>query len=376
MKHLYKYIIIIVFFMGISLTSCEEFLDQAPAGEETSEYIFEDYERALRYLDDLYDNLPALWHAAAGFGSRGFLETGTDMARYNSSYGSANKSINIGNWKSSSASREMDIWYDLYGQVRRANMFLENIDVFQNEPDYEGESRKETMKGEVYFMIAFQYFELLKRYGGVPLIKEVLEYDSDFHIPRASYDDTRDYILENLDLAYDLLPDEWSPDEYGRVTKAAVMAVKSRLLLYAASPLNNPNNEASRWLSAANAARDLIDYLDSSGMHPLYHDYQDLFMRGYPSERSEIIMPRHIGSNDVTFKSSLILYGQGLPGEGFQAYGNTSPTQNFVDRFDVIDFDIGGNAVGTEEFDWNNTAHVDSIYNNRDPRFYYTVIYN
>ena len=376
MKHLIKYIAILAVVAGFSLTSCEKFLDQAPAGEETSEYIFEDYLRSIRYMDLLYYYLPPLWEGGRGFGTYGFIETGTDMARYNSSYGTANQSINIGNWRASVASAEIERWEDLYAQIRRAFMFLDNIDKFQNEPQFEGVSRKVSMRGEVHFMIGFYYFELLKRYGGVPLVKEVLTLDSDFRIPRASYEEVKDYILENLDLAYDLVPDEWPRDDYGRITKAMVMALKSRLLLYAASPLNNPTNDQALWLEAAEASRDLIDYLDENNMHPLYHDYQNLFMRGYPSERPEIIMPKHVGANSISFNSHIIIYGQGLPGEGFQAYGNNSPTQNFVDRFEVIEFDGSGNAIASVPFDWDNPDHVANIYDNRDPRFYYTVLYN
>ncbi|MFO7574085.1 MAG: RagB/SusD family nutrient uptake outer membrane protein [Bacteroidales bacterium] len=376
MKHLFKYIIILAIVAGFSLTSCDEFLDQAPAGEETSEYIFEDYLRAARYMDLLYYYTPPLWEAARGFGTYGFIETGTDMARYNASYGTANQSINLGNWRASVASSEISRWGDLYAQIRRAHMFLDNIDLFQNEPTFEGESRKVTMRGEVHFMIGFYYFELLKRYGGVPLVKEVLSLDSDFKIPRASYDDVKEYILDNLDIAYDLVPDEWPTDNYGRVTKAQVMALKSRLLLYAASPLNNPTNDQARWLEAAEASRDLIDYLDENNMHPLFHDYQEIFMRSWSSDVPEIIMPRHRGASTVSFNSNLILYGQGLPHSDFQAYGNTSPTQNFVDRFEVIEYDAGGNPVGSVPFDWNNPDHVANIYDNRDPRFYYTVLYN
>jgi starch-binding outer membrane protein, SusD/RagB family len=377
MKRNIRYLTILAVLAGLFLSSCEKFLNQAPAGEETREFIFEDYQRAQRYMDMLYYNLPPLWEGGGGFANQyGFIETGTDMARYNASYGIANQSINLGNWKASVASTEISRWMSFYTQLRRAYMFLENMDLFNNEPDYDGESRKVTMKGEVHFMIAFNYAELLRRYGGVPLIKEVLDLNSNFKIPRATYDETKEYILENLDLAYDLLPDEWTPEYYGRATKAAVMALKSRLLLYAASPLNNPTNDSDRWLEAANASRDLIDYLDENNMHPLYHDYQNIFMRGHGDERSEIIMPRHRGANTITFNSNVIIYGQGLPGEGFQAYGNASPTQNLVDRYEVIVFDGGGNAIGTEKFDWNNPTHVANIYKNRDPRFYYTVLYN
>ena len=72
----------------------------------------------------------------------------------------------------------------------------------------------------------------------------------------------------------------------------------------------------------------------------------------------------------------MINYEQATPGYMFEGYGSNSPTQNFVDRFPVIVYDGDGNAVGTEDFDWNNPEHVANIYKNRDPRFYFTVLYN
>jgi hypothetical protein len=379
MKRYTKITIVLISLLSLFTFSCEKFLDQAPAGEQTKEYIFEDYMRSQRYMDLLYYYLPALWETGmiTGGSYYGFQESATDMAEYTASYGASNTSFNVGNWLATSASSEINRWSSSYSQIRRSFMFMENIDNFNNEPsDLNGVSRKRTMKGEVHFMVAFYYNELMKRYGGVPIIKDVLTLDSDFTIPRASYDETKDYILMNLDSAINLLPLVWPQNDFGRVTKVAAMALKSRILLYAASPQNNATNDIERWRLAAIAARDVIDTCVAKGLHPLYHDYQNLFMRDYPEKRPEIIMPRHRGANTITFNYNVIRYGQATPGEGFQGYGSNSPTQNLVDRYDVIQFDGGGVAIGTEKFDWNNPAHVANMYKNRDPRFYYTVIYN
>ncbi len=356
--------------------SCGKFLDQAPTGEQTKEYIFEDYTRSQRYMDQLYDYLPRTWANSSSYFSvsnPGFLESATDMAEYTATYGAANKSFNVGNWLDNSAYNEISYpWENSYEALRIAYMFLENMDQFNNEP----EGRKQTMKGEVEFMIAFYYFELLKRYGGVPLVKKVLDLESDMQIPRSTYDETVEYIVENLDNAIAVLPDEWSQNDFGRVHKATAMALKSRVLLYAASPLNNPENSKDKWKLAAEAARDCIDYCDKRKMHQLFPVYEDIFMRGYAEERPEVIMPVNWGNNVISFNSFIINYGHATPGEGFQGYGSNSPTQNFVDMFEVIVFDETGKAIGTEKFDWNNPEHVANIYKNRDPRFYYTVLYN
>ncbi len=166
MKNIIKYLYLLtVGLILLSTTSCSGFLDQAPTSEESIEYIFQDYTRSLRYMDLLYYYMAPTWAQGGKFGGYyGFLESATDMAEYSSSYGATNVSFNVGNWKHTAAATEVDRWSASYDQIRRSYMFLENMDGFNNEP----QGRKETMRGEVHFMIAYYYFELLRRYGGVP----------------------------------------------------------------------------------------------------------------------------------------------------------------------------------------------------------------
>jgi len=390
MKEHTKYLIGLILLIALSITSCEKFLDQAPAGEETKEYIFEDYLRSLRYIDALYSNRISVFsdgNRLSNTGRGGFLESATDMAEYTANYGVANKSFNIGNWYESEVTPiEVDRWSNSYSNIRRCYMFYENMYMFSNDPpNYldDGRRRKETMIGEVHYMIAWYYNELMKRYGGVPLITNTLTIDQDFNIPRATYDETKDFILAHLDSAYSILPDKWEDEDHGRATKSMVMAFKSRVLLYAASPQNNPTNDVERWRLAANAARDLIDYVENPlspgfGMYELQANYQRLFMgNNSPENVKEIIEPAKRSGYTFTFNSVLVRNNQASPGLPFQAYGSNGPTQNFVDMFEVLVKDGGGNVVGTEKFDWNNPNHTgDNLYKNRDPRFYYTVLYN
>ncbi|MEG1290590.1 MAG: hypothetical protein RSE25_10220, partial [Bacteroidales bacterium] len=100
-----KKIIIILFTLAV-LPACSNFLDQAPTGEQTKGYIFEDYTRAQRYMDQLYISLPRVWTSGSSYFSQsnpGFLESATDMAEYTATYGAANNSFNVGNWFNSAA---------------------------------------------------------------------------------------------------------------------------------------------------------------------------------------------------------------------------------------------------------------------------------
>lgn len=371
----YTVIALAVMICAVPLfTSCEKFLNQAPNAEESMDYIFQDYLRSVRYLDLLYYYMPANWTGEGKFGEDyyGMLESATDMSDYSATYGATNRAFNSGNWRAGSAAAEVSIWNSIYQQIRRAYMVLENIDSFNNEP----EGRKETMRGECYFMIGYYYFELMKRYGGVPLVKEVLTLESDLKIPRASIQEMEDFICQNLDMAADLLPYRWDDDNLGRADKVWAMSIKSRLLLYTASPLSNPDGNVEKWKNAANAAKEVIDYCNASNQYYLSHDWENIFIRNFADRISEIIIYKVVSENNVTFNSKLVRYGHASPGDGFWGYASNNPSQNFVDRFEVIKFDSDGKAVGSETFNWNNPSHVENIYKNRDPRFYYTVLYN
>lgn len=363
------------FVAGVfSVSSCKEFLDEAPNADQSKEYIFEDYLRAQRYLDMLYYYMLPTWVGDGKFDDyHGMLESATDMSEYTADYGATNKAFNVGNWYHASASFEVkEIWYRCYRQIRRAWMFLENVNNFQNEP----EGRKTLMQGECHFMLAYYYFELYRRYGGVPIVDKVLTLEDNYKIPRSSESEVMAFILKELDTAESLVPDQWDQADFGRVTKAWCKAMRSRATLYAASPLHNPSGDVEKWKQAAAAAKDCLDYCESTGYHSLYPDYQNIFMRFTPDKVSEIIVYKIGGANRYTFNSSMINYEQATPGEDYWGYASNSPSQNLVDRYPVIKFDEAGNAIGTEDFDWSNASQVANMYENRDPRFYWTVLFN
>ncbi len=356
-----------------SMTACEEFLNEAPNSEQPKEYIFSDYLRSNRYLTLLYYYMTPDWTGTGKFkGGYGLMESATDMSEYTATYGVPNNSFNVGNWRFSGATPEIEIWYDCYKQIRRAWMFLENADCFINGP----EGRQEMMKGEAHFMLAFYYFELMKRYGGVPLVRQTLSLDSNYFIQRSSVDEIGAFICDELDKAQAMLPDKWDSEDFGRATKIWAMALRSRTLLYLASPLNNPDNDLTRWEKAAKASKECIDACEQSGQHKLSQDWQNIFMRFTPDLIPEIIVFRRSGMYNVTFNTKIVNYEQATPGDEFWGFGSNSPSQNLVDRFPVLTYDAAGNVTGTEKFDWNNPQHVQNIYKNRDPRFYYTILYN
>src|SRR5690606_18815496 len=103
----------------------------------------------------------------------------------------------------------------------------------------DGVTMKNRMLGEAYYLRAHYYSNLVNLFGGVPIIKEAYTLDSDFQVPRDTYEACVNFIVEDLDQAAELLPLVHTGDNMGRATKGAALALKSRILLYAASDLHN-----------------------------------------------------------------------------------------------------------------------------------------
>ncbi len=124
---------------------------------------------------------------------------------------------------------------------------------------------KEYMKGEAYALIAYRYVGMFQRWGGVPIVRQANEMTDDINFPRASAQKTLEFALEMLQEAENRLPDTWTDIEpgcgdkwEGRITKGAVLAMKARLLTFAARPLFNADQSYAKEFGMAYSADSLI----------------------------------------------------------------------------------------------------------------------
>ncbi len=164
------------------------------------------------------------------------------------------------------------IWARSYRSIRECNYALQNIDKVKM-----SEEHKTRLTGELEFIRAFRYHDLIRNYGGVVLVGDtVTNLNDDLQSPglfkRSSLKDCIDYTVQQLDNAAQKLPTDNSNSwQLGRATKGAALALKSRLLLYAASPLYNVGS----WTDAAAAAKAVMDM----GKYTLYQGgYDKLFL--------------------------------------------------------------------------------------------------
>ena len=253
----------------------------------------------------------------------------------------------------------LDYWtqsnWNYYRVVTKCNLFFKNI---ENAPVEE--SLKNRMIGEMKTMRAFSYFNLAAIYGGVPLITLPFVLTDDFKVPRNTYDECMNFVISELDEAIALLPATYPSSNYGRITKGAAMAVKSRALLYMASPLNNPSNNTAKWQAAADAAKAIIDL----NIYELFSSYKDQFLLAN-SYNSEAIWSRPFNisvSNEMNPQNELRLYPNGYSG-----YGQVHPYQTLVDEYEMVN---GFLPKDDPAYDPQNP------YVNRDPRFYASILYD
>ncbi len=269
-------------------------------------------------------------------------------------------------------------WPVLYARIRQINIFLENIE----EVEFDDPKWKERLKGEVHFLNAYFYHNLVRLYGGVPLVTKAYELQDEFLIPRSSLQECIDYIVAEADLAASLLPEVYASGggDIGRATKGAAMALKARILLYAASDLyNDPSwatgysnpelvsttgDRTAKWQAAKDAAKAVMDL----GLYSLQdtddpvNDYTNLFLM---KDSKEAIFSRYFIKNRGWEDGALPGLANGP--NGYHNWGGNTPIQELVDDYEMVD--------GTK-FDWNNSTHASAPYENRDPRFEASILYD
>lgn len=175
-------------------------------------------------------------------------------------------------------------------------------------------------------------------------------------VERNSYAECSDFVVKELDKAQKLLPPSYQGADRGRVTKGAAIALKCRVLLYSASPLNNPSNDSEKWQKAAASAKELIDLKAYS----LYPNYKSLFLTPF---NGEVIWSRQFQNNlKAEQRIELHFYPNGSGG-----YGQVNPLHNVVEAFEMTNGKLPANDPA---YDPQNP------YVNRDPRFYDTILFD
>ncbi len=360
-------------------SSCDDILDLAPVDDINQEKIFTEYSLFIQYADHTYSYMPGhygrLWSSlAASMGD----ETRSRAAN-TSTY-----VFNTGAWNgstgSNSAAELSGMWENMYVGIRKTNLILENINSVQ---DFPSEEIKQRYLGETYFLRAYFYYELVKRWGGVPIVDKTLALGvDDIDLPRDSYEDCVDFIVSDCEMAASLLPLKHDDANNGRATQGAALSLKARMLLYAARPLHNPTGDVEKWRAAGEAAKEVID-LD------IYSLESDLINMYFQTHCDEVIMNRPRGKMNFeqghTDGSSFLV--RFIVPQGYNGWMGDMVTQNLVDRFEssngypIYQTDDKGNPIYeadgiTPVYDTRSNYNEEDPYSNRDPRLDMFVLRN
>jgi hypothetical protein len=269
----------------------------------------------------------------------------------------------------------MEYWpYDL---IRDINTLIEKVPA----APLSDEQKKQFM-GEAQFLRAYAYFEMVKRYGGVPLIKDVQDVNAGdaLFVPRNTEKEVYDFIAAECDASASLLQESYSGSDLGRVSKYAAQALKSRAMLYAASEakygelqLNGlvgmPKAEAnSYWQASYNASKAIID----SKRFTLFNNHPEDKSKNY-----QMIFLEKNNSEIIFAKKYISL----TAGHDFDDFYETNRNYTFWGcAFDpymdlINDFENKDGSSG--KIDWANVrGHLSEILKNKDPRLNATILYN
>lgn len=406
MKRITLKYFLIALLAGTSL-SCNEFLEVEPRNKVPAEAVLSDPNGIKGYMANLYYELPVedfVYFPRAGFNARG--NTGSLSL---SQYGLEAIHSEWPNWNEFN-----NQWWNRGYQLNRDINLLEESAA---NVEFSATERTE-IEGEIAFLRAYTYFGLVRRYGGVPIITENQEYSTDWEslrVPRNTEKETWDFVLNQLDIAMEKLPENrHSQDETKRrATKWAAAGLKTRVALHAAS-LAKYWNEVP--LSGEAATAGLVGMLASdadhyyqqtieaaetvinSGKFGLYmpnpsnpqeaaENYQNLFME--PNDAStEILFMKGYGYAGGPLAHDYDGWNNpSQTGEGFPHLGRTNPVLELVDRYESYGNPGSASPVITTtdgqvhegEFntatDYIRFSSPEEIFQGKDARFFATVIH-
>lgn len=331
-----KNILLIILFVSL-ITSCED-LDQPMTREFTETSFWKTEEDALAALAACYDNMfKADYFFADNALSDDAYVRANDFAGVSQIAGGAYDARN---------GRITEQWGYYYTGIRKCNVFLENVDRVGLD-----EEKTNRLKGEARFIRAFAHFQLATWYGDVPLVKQVLTLSEAREISRTPRAEVINFVLTELEAIQPLLPPSYTKTEdNGRIMRGAAIALRARVNLY-----------ESNWEGVIADCEKLINTAEH-GSFNLYDDYRQLFTVAAEYNEEVILDLQYAGSRQYATQRLF------LPPTIGKLRANLVPTQSLVDNYTMVNGKpITDPASG---YDPNNP------YDNRDPRFTYTIVHH
>ncbi|MEC3881484.1 RagB/SusD family nutrient uptake outer membrane protein [Parapedobacter sp. 10938] len=407
-NHIFKIKKTLALVALILLGGCSDVLDQAPDGKIALADVFKDDEKTAAYLNSCYAYIPGEGKAYF-FHMRGPVDWSDESWDTDAE---AEPWITSGQLYSGNVSAAAhfntqwadggngNYWVRMWEGIRKCSVFLDNIDAAK----VKSETNRARWKAEAHLLRAYYYMVLLKFFGcPLPVIRAAHGYEDDFsETVRSSYYDVVQFIIEDCDAALSTAELPWritTNAEAFRLTKAVAEGIKSRMTVYAASPLYNEGNDY--WDEAYQVNKAALDNLKKNG-YELYDqvnfaswsDNPDVFL---PNDAAKLFNEYFCNSmayeSNPTDKETIYQTNVGQDGFGTEGVGaqggyksGSCPSQEIVDCFETIDGQPILNLAKPyndevthlqPNFNAANTLYDEQDpYENRDPRFYASIYYN
>ena len=346
------YTITIIALLFTFLTGCEEVLDKHDLNV-VDEQIWDNEVQATLYVNNLYeDNMPN-------------MSLGTNSSMSDETFSSSEDITDLlyGFYTSTDIDAVKVLHKDNYKLIRQINICIEGL--VNSSLD---ESIKAPIAGQALFFRAYRYWEMVKLYGGIPMVFEVQDpFKEDLNVARSKTSESIDLIVADLDQAIASLPVEWTLDnDKGRITSGAAAAFKGRILLAWASPLFNPENKQARWQRAYNANKQAIELLaQMSTPRDLNPDFSLIFTENVLDNVEAVLYKRFSLSAGSDYVSS---WENSVRPPSAGGNGGNNPTWELVKAFPMAN----GKLINESGSGYDSTC----FWQNRDPRFYATIAYN
>jgi hypothetical protein len=251
-------------------------------------------------------------------------------------------------------------WGDKYDWIRNVNLFLEKLETSSIDAE-----KRDVLKAQALVLRAWLYFDLVRQFGGVPMIMKTQSLSDDLYVERTKTSECFVLIQKDLDdaIAVAGFPYQWTGDDLGRISKAAALALKGRVLLYWASPLFNPNGIQERWQAAYDANKEARDLLVQNG-YGLYESYENLF---FDEMNKEVVFvrrfeyPHHGHAWEAGTRP-------GEAGISLMAPTWNRPTWELAASYPTI----SGKPADASNPEYNDVL----FWKNRDPRFATIFVWN
>ena len=381
----------------LAFSACsDKFLQEKKNYDQVGAEVYNDYDGANGRLNDLYGwCLPTTSTMSWKYPACGLSDIASQSTEEYAGFSDFVNPENIMSSDNSTSTSVPDFFMGtsnniqeaVYGRIRNINDFLRGI-----ETSSLTETQKGVLMGQAYFFRAWCYYNLVKWYGGVPLVKEVLEPVESNYTPRSTTKETIEFILEDLDAAATLLAGEttdggWRDGaDYGRVTSGTALALKGRVLLLWASPIFNRANDKSRWTEAYNEMKDDLSIINACG-YGLYTSSDDVNGSTFAKVFTQIGKTNNREAVFFTLYNTTAI----LTGIDDAAKNNTwermirpdntggngpSPSRMILNLFPMADGKIPAAADNYTKLKTSDIAlDTDYPFMNRDPRFYRTFAF-